>query len=123
MRVDFPAPFSPTSATTSPCAAEKQTESRAVMPGNRLVIPANSIMTTRSASARKSDYFKDLRDRSLKLLNAKGIHEGQQYSTPVEVYRVDRPSGSPYGRPLIYGSSRLHLYFRHIPYLLGGVSK
>ena len=39
MRVDFPAPFSPQSATTSPRPICKQTESSATTPGNPLEIP------------------------------------------------------------------------------------
>src|SRR5581483_5131047 len=38
-RVDFPAPFSPRRACTSPTAASKSTPSFATTPGNRFVIP------------------------------------------------------------------------------------
>ena len=37
--VVFPAPFSPSSACTSPTAASKSTPSFATTPGNRFVIP------------------------------------------------------------------------------------
>src|SRR5215469_913142 len=37
--VDFPAPFSPSSACTSPWDASKSTSSFATTPGNRFVIP------------------------------------------------------------------------------------
>src|SRR5215213_3800054 len=37
IRVDFPAPFSPTRACTSPSRSSKETSSRASTPGNRLV--------------------------------------------------------------------------------------
>src|SRR5215218_3432032 len=37
IRVDFPAPFSPTTARTSPSRSSKETSSRATTPGNRLV--------------------------------------------------------------------------------------
>src|SRR4051794_20257968 len=40
--VDLPAPFSPSSACTSPAAASKSTWSLATMPGNRFVIPRSS---------------------------------------------------------------------------------
>ena len=36
--VDFPAPFSPTRARTSPSATEKPTSSSALTPGNDLLI-------------------------------------------------------------------------------------
>src|ERR1700683_5059366 len=39
IRVDFPAPFSPTRARISAGITWRSTESRAVTPGNRLVIP------------------------------------------------------------------------------------
>src|SRR5687768_1496109 len=39
-RVDLPAPFSPTSACTSPSSSAKSTWSRAVTPANRLTIPS-----------------------------------------------------------------------------------
>src|SRR5215475_125958 len=38
-RVDFPAPFSPSRACTSPSAASKSTPSFATTPGNRFVMP------------------------------------------------------------------------------------
>src|SRR3954468_17361115 len=41
-RVDLPAPFSPSSACTSPSAASKSTWSFARTPGNRFVIPRSS---------------------------------------------------------------------------------
>src|SRR5438874_5815463 len=40
--VDLPAPFSPSSACTSPSDAAKSTSSFATTPGNRLVIPRSS---------------------------------------------------------------------------------
>src|SRR6476646_6658901 len=40
--VDLPAPFSPSSACTSPSAASKSTLSFATTPGNRFVIPRSS---------------------------------------------------------------------------------
>src|SRR5947208_13336568 len=40
--VDLPAPFSPSSACTSPSAASKSTWSFATTPGNRFVIPRSS---------------------------------------------------------------------------------
>src|SRR5436309_2036087 len=40
--VDLPAPFSPSSACTSPSAASKSTPSLATTPGNRFVIPRSS---------------------------------------------------------------------------------
>src|SRR3954469_19113936 len=40
--VDLPAPFSPSSACTSPSAASKSTASLATTPGNRFVIPRSS---------------------------------------------------------------------------------
>src|SRR5690348_1655441 len=39
MRVDFPAPFSPMSACTSPARSERSAPSRASTPGNRIVMP------------------------------------------------------------------------------------
>src|SRR5581483_867085 len=42
MRVDFPAPFSPTSACTSPARAENETRSFARTRGKRLVIARSS---------------------------------------------------------------------------------
>src|SRR5215212_161637 len=48
MRVDFPAPFSPRSACTSPLRRSKSTPSFATTPGNRFVIPLSS---SRGASA------------------------------------------------------------------------
>src|SRR5262245_29012970 len=38
IRVDFPAPFSPTTASASPAASERETASRACTPGKRLLI-------------------------------------------------------------------------------------
>src|SRR6187200_465158 len=46
--VDFPAPFSPRSACTSPLRSSKSTPSFATTPGNRFVIPLSS---RRGASA------------------------------------------------------------------------
>src|SRR6185312_8878923 len=40
--VDLPAPFSPSSACTSPSAASKSTPSLATTPGNRFVIPLSA---------------------------------------------------------------------------------
>ncbi len=40
--VDLPAPFSPSSACTSPSAASKSTPSLATTPGNRFVIPRSA---------------------------------------------------------------------------------
>src|SRR6478672_5665703 len=48
MSVDFPAPFSPRSACTSPWRRSKSTRSLASTPGKRLVIPRSS---SRGASA------------------------------------------------------------------------
>src|SRR6266571_2233872 len=42
MSVDFPAPFSPSSACTSPRRRSKSTSSLATTPGNRFVIPFSS---------------------------------------------------------------------------------
>src|SRR5262245_62040567 len=42
MSVDFPAPFSPRRACTSPGASSKSTSSFARTPGNRFVIPRSS---------------------------------------------------------------------------------
>src|SRR5512145_1891689 len=42
MRVDFPAPFSPRSACTSPFTRSKSTWSLATTPGNRFVMPFSS---------------------------------------------------------------------------------
>jgi hypothetical protein len=39
-RVVLPAPFSPSSACTSPAAASKSTPSFAITPGKRLVMPS-----------------------------------------------------------------------------------
>src|SRR5262245_58861164 len=50
MSVDLPAPFSPTSACTSPGASARPTRSSARTPGNALTIPRASI--TVSASTR-----------------------------------------------------------------------
>ena len=49
----FPAPFSPSSACTSPTAASKSTASFATTPGNRFVIPRMATAATLS-SARKT---------------------------------------------------------------------
>ena len=55
-RVLFPAPFSPSSACTSPTAASKSTASFASTPGKRLVIPriatAGVVLPPAVASAR-----------------------------------------------------------------------
>src|SRR6187431_258843 len=48
MRVDLPAPFSPSRACTSPLRRSKSTPSFATTPGNRLVMPLSS---RRGASA------------------------------------------------------------------------
>src|SRR4029453_1381633 len=42
MRVELPAPFSPTSACTSPSPSVNETSSRARTPGNCLLTPATS---------------------------------------------------------------------------------
>jgi hypothetical protein len=55
MRVDFPAPFSPTSASTSPVEIDKFTESLATTPGNLFVIPRNSSFIFGDTSLRTSE--------------------------------------------------------------------
>src|SRR4051794_10132064 len=52
IRVDLPAPFSPSSACTSPLRRSKSTESLARTPGNRLVIPRSSSTGVSSATGR-----------------------------------------------------------------------
>src|SRR6478609_4360612 len=53
--VDLPAPFSPSSACTSPSATSKWTSSFATTPGNRLVIPRSSTAVgIRGGRARRS---------------------------------------------------------------------
>src|SRR5688572_31856284 len=52
--VDFPAPFSPTSAWTSPRRREKSTRSSAVAPAKRLTIPSMRRMTSPSWAFRVS---------------------------------------------------------------------
>src|SRR5438105_7674249 len=47
--VVFPAPFSPSSACTSPAAASKSTSSLATTPGKRLVIPRSETAGTGEA--------------------------------------------------------------------------
>ena len=51
-RVDFPAPFSPTSARTSPASTERETSSTAATPAKRLVMPCNSSAGSVTASPR-----------------------------------------------------------------------
>ncbi|OPZ66871.1 MAG: hypothetical protein BWY81_01618 [Firmicutes bacterium ADurb.Bin467] len=49
MRVDFPAPFSPSSAWTSPLASEKSTLLSAFTPGNAISIPFIERIISRTA--------------------------------------------------------------------------
>src|SRR6187401_878167 len=53
MRVDFPAPFSPISATTSPRSTLKLTWSSATTPGNRLQMPLRVRMGIQSPHKKK----------------------------------------------------------------------
>ena len=48
----FPAPFSPSSACTSPTAASKSTASFATTPGNRFVIPRIATAAAPSSARR-----------------------------------------------------------------------
>src|SRR3954452_12102836 len=52
--VDLPAPFSPSSACTSPADASKWTSSLATTPGNRLVIPRSSTAGMKKGRARRA---------------------------------------------------------------------
>src|SRR5215472_5362948 len=60
--VDLPAPFSPSSACTSPRLTSNETSSFATTPGNSLRIPC--ISRTRS-SATQGDYLTEKRGRAL----------------------------------------------------------
>src|SRR4051812_39046421 len=53
--VDLPAPFSPSSACTSPAAASKSTPSFATTPGNRLVMPLSSTAAGMKKRRARSD--------------------------------------------------------------------
>ena len=50
MRVDLPAPFSPSKAWTSPLLTVRSTSSLATTPGNRFVIPFSSTFTGRGSA-------------------------------------------------------------------------
>src|SRR6478609_3809027 len=50
IRVDFPAPFSPSKACTSPACAEKETASSDFTPGKLFVMPESSIRGTAARS-------------------------------------------------------------------------
>src|SRR5687767_2182429 len=78
--VDFPAPFSPSSACTSPRWRSKSTWSLASTPGKRLVIPRSSRMGTAARSTRASAIAGDSKEA--------GNDEGRAPGPPLEDLRA-----------------------------------
>src|SRR5438093_1758508 len=87
----LPAPFSPSSACTSPAAASKSTASFASTPGKRLVIPrmataapcGAAVVSTRSAATRFSS-----RRRRRRLARRWDVGDGPDYSLDQPLHGV-----------------------------------
>src|SRR5580765_2361907 len=83
--VDFPAPFSPSSACTSPLRRSKSTWSFATTPGNRFVMPRISRTVEASTDA--------------------GFYEGATGACPVNVAGTSKTTAGPEGPAVRYRCS------------------
>src|SRR5947208_15469195 len=111
MRVDFPAPFSPSSAWTSPCSASKETSLRAMTPGKLF----HMWERRRAAGFPASGSGPDL-DPGIVLANKRPLFESRPEGSPCQVARqecVGRHRGITARRPRTAADRVLVHLLRH----------